>query len=71
MFLVKNVTLIFDLDLDPGTTESSYHKEDNVKYESSITYHSKVMANVKVYTDKHTGQKQHAPLIYRCGGGGA
>ena len=42
-----------------------------VKYESSITYHSKAMVNVKVFahkqsdrrTDKRTGQKLYAPDI--------
>ena len=36
-----------------------------VKYESSITYHSKAMANIKVFadkqTDKWTDQKLYAP----------
>ena len=34
-------------DLDIGTKKGSYHKETHVNYESSITYHSKVGANVK------------------------
>ena len=46
-----------------------------VQYESSITYHSKAMTNVKVFVDKQTdrrtadkgtGQKLYAS-IYRCG----
>jgi hypothetical protein len=36
-----------------------------MKYESPITYHSKDMANVKVFadrqTDRRTGQKLYAP----------
>ena len=35
-----------------------------MKYESSVTYHSKAMANVNVFADKQrekqTGQKVHA-----------
>ena len=47
-----------------------YPKDIYVKYESSITYHSKAVANVKVFADKQTdskqmnkrtGQKLHAP----------
>ena len=44
-----------------------------MKYESSITYHSKAMANVKVFADKHTDRltnghtKDYVPYIYRCG----
>ena len=34
-----------------------------MKYECSITYHSKVTANVKVYADKQTGQKPNAPNL--------
>ena len=32
-----------------------------MKYERSITYHSKAMANVKDFVNKETGQKQYAP----------
>ena len=32
-----------------------------VKFEKSITCHSKVMANVKVFADKQTDQKLYAP----------
>ena len=32
-----------------------------VKYESPNSYQSKDMANVKVFADKHTGQKLYAP----------
>jgi hypothetical protein len=32
-----------------------------VKYKSPITCHSKDMANVKVFTDRHTVQKLYAP----------
>ena len=41
-----------------------------VPKERSITYHSKVMANVKFFcrhTDKHTGQKLYAPYLSRQG----
>ena len=52
------------------------------KYKSSITYHSKVMANIKVFADKQTDKrtdgrknrwtngwtKNYMPSIYRCGG---
>jgi hypothetical protein len=44
-----------------------------MKYEIPITYHSKYMANVKVFADTHrqtdrqTGQKLYAP-IFRYGG---
>ena len=36
-----------------------------VKYESSITYHSKAMASVKkfLWTNKWTGQKLYAPNL--------
>jgi hypothetical protein len=48
--------------------ERSCHKE--YIYESPITYHSKYMANVKVYADKQTyGQtKNYMPQIFRYGG---
>ena len=46
--------------------------------ESSITYHSKAMANVQVVADKQTGgrkkrqtkglAKNYMPPLYRCGG---
>ena len=45
----------------------------NVKYEGSITYHSKAMANVEVFADKQTDRrtnpkaKNYMPPIYRCG----
>ena len=45
-----------------------------MKYESSITYHSKAMANVKVFcgqtnrqTDKQTGQKLYVPDLTMWG----
>jgi hypothetical protein len=34
-----------------------------MKYESPITYHSKDMANVKVFADRQTGQKLFAPNL--------
>jgi hypothetical protein len=38
-----------------------------MKYESPITYHSKDMANVKVFADRQTGQKLYAlDLSIRC-----
>ena len=37
-------------DLDIGIKE----KNTNKKYESSITYHSKVMGNVNSFEEKHT-----------------
>ena len=43
------MTLTDDLDFD--TIRDIY-----VKYESSITYHSKAMANVKDFVDKQKGQ---------------
>ena len=45
---MKNVTLISDLE--SGTTERVIPQgtHNYVKYASSISYHSKVMANVKV-----------------------
>ena len=45
-----------------------------VKYESSITYHSKAMANIKVFADKemdrrtNTQAKNYMPMTYRCRG---
>jgi hypothetical protein len=41
-----------------------------MKYESPITYHSKDMANVKVFVDRKTdGQaKNYMPPIFRYGG---
>ena len=45
-----------------------------VKYESSITNHSKAMANVKVFADKQTDRQtngqaiNHMPPICQCGG---
>jgi hypothetical protein len=49
-----------------------------MKYESSITYHSKDMANVNVFADRHTdkqmdkqtdGQaKNYMPPFFRYGG---
>ena len=41
-------------DLDFGTKEKVLTQGIYVKYESSITYHSKAMANVKVVADKQT-----------------
>ena len=41
------MTLTDDIDL--GTKEKVLH----VKYKSSVTYHSKVMANVKVFFCRH------------------
>jgi hypothetical protein len=50
----------------------------NTKYESPITYHSKDMTNVKVFTDTQTDKqierqtdsqaKNYMPLIFRYGG---
>ena len=54
---LKKVTLIFDINLDQGKVSP---QKRHVKYESSITYHSKVMVNVKVFTDKQIGQKLNA-----------
>ena len=51
-FVVKNVTLIFDLDTwyhRKGLTTRNAH----VKYKSGITYHSKVMVNVKIVCEKY------------------
>jgi hypothetical protein len=45
-----------------------------MKYESPVIYHSKDMANVKVFADRHTdrltdGQaKNYMPPIFRYGG---
>jgi hypothetical protein len=42
-----------------------------MKYESPITYHSKDMANVKVFADrqtKHGQAKNYMPPIFRYGG---
>ena len=64
-------------DLDFSTKERVFTpRNTNVKYESSITYHSKAMANIKRFcnkqtdrrtgrtcgqTDKRTDQKLYAP----------
>jgi hypothetical protein len=34
-----------------------------MKYESPVTYHSKDMANVKIFADRQTGQKLYAPNL--------
>jgi hypothetical protein len=41
-----------------------------MKYESSITYHSKDMANVKVFADRQTDEqaKNYMHPIFRYGG---
>ena len=39
----------------------------HAKYEVSISHSSKIIAKVKVDTDRQTGQKQYAPII-RSGG---
>ena len=52
-------------DLDLGTKDKNLQQGTHmtVKYESSLTYHSKVMANVKFFsgytreTDRQAGQK--------------
>ena len=58
-------TLTLTDDLDFGTKETVFPKNIYVKYEISITYHSKAIANVKAFTDKQTdkrtGQKLYAP----------
>ena len=54
------LTLVLKKDL---TTRNSH-----MKYESSITYGSKVITNVTVFceqTDKQTVQELYMPLIYR------
>jgi hypothetical protein len=40
-----------------------------MKYESPITYHSKDMANVRVFADRQSNRqaKNYMPLIYRYG----
>ena len=50
----KTVTLTDDLDF--GTKERVLLKGLYMIYESSITYHSKAIANVRVFTDKQNGQ---------------
>ena len=55
------LTLTLTDDLDFCTEERVLPQGiNNLKYESSITYHSKAMSNVKVL-DKQTGQKLYAP----------
>jgi hypothetical protein len=36
-------------------------RNTHMKYESPLTYHSKDMANIRVFADKQTGQKIYAP----------
>ena len=67
---------MFDLDryrwLNLGTTEMSHHNP-HVNYESSITFHSKVMASVKDFfrTNGHTDRaKNVCPASINAGGGG-
>ena len=70
---LRYFTLTLTDDLDFGSKERGFtqKKKKNrymrVKYESSITYRSKVMANVKVFADKQrdkrTGQKQFTPNL--------
>ena len=61
----KTVTLIFGLtltdDLDFGTKERVLPQGNYiyVKHESSITYHSKDMASVKVFADEQTDQRRN------------
>ena len=67
-FFSKTVTLIFHLDLDFGTKERVLppKKYIYVKNKSSITYNSKALANVKVFTDKQNRQmdKQTGQNLY-------
>ena len=54
-YFLKNVTLRFDLDLDRWPwyqRQSLAQRNMQLKYESSFTNHSKVMANVKVFLKK-------------------
>ena len=49
----KTMTLILDFDF--VTKERVFtQRKICVKYQSSITYHSKAMASVKVFADKKT-----------------
>ena len=60
--LLKNVTLIFDLHLGKCSSpwcqrKSLTTRNTHVKYESSITCHSKFMANVYFFVDKETDKQ--------------
>ena len=74
----KTVTLIFELDLKKVTLtlvlKRMFYPKEYVKHESSITYLSKAMANVKVSVDKptdrwtnKTGKKLYAPDLSMWG----
>ena len=55
-------------DLDFGTKKKAFTPRNiYMKYESSITYHSKTMANVKLFVDRQTGQKLYAPDLSMLG----
>ena len=62
---LKIVTWIFDLDIDRWLSTWCQRKQiskrnKQVKYESSIMYHSKIMINIKVFWDQPTMQKLYA-----------
>ena len=73
----RYLTLTLTDDLDFVTKKGFTPRNTYVKYERSITYHSKAMANVKVFcrqtngqTDrqnKRTGQKLYAPNLVMLG----
>ena len=47
--------------------KSSYHKEYTLKYESSISYHSKGMANVNFFETDRKKDRQAGQLLYATG----
>ena len=78
----RNATLIFDLGQDRWywpwyQREGHMPRNTPVKYQSYFTYHSKVIANVKVFSEQKDKQintktyrqgKNYIFLIYQCMG---
>ena len=70
IFSSKKVTFIFDLNVNRWAivtkTRNAHVKQE---YESSISYHSKVMANVQVLlnTNRQTGQILYTPDLLMQG----
>ena len=62
----KTVTLILTDDLDFGTKERVLPKGIYI-CESSITYHSKAMADVKVFADRQIDRQMDRDMDKRMG----
>ena len=82
LFQNCQVDMTLSDDLDFGNKGRVLPQGIYMKYESSITYHSKAMAKVKVFADKQTNKQTNGqtdrgtngqantymPPIYRCRG---